>query len=63
MAKKKCDSCNAIMINGIFCHEIGCPDAWKDYKKKCKNCGKEFKPKEKFQDCCTKGCYKEYWNV
>jgi len=27
--KKKCDSCNAAMINGVFCHEAGCPNARK----------------------------------
>ena len=22
----KCDQCEALMINGIFCHETGCPN-------------------------------------
>ncbi len=29
MAKKKnkpCDQCVALMINGVYCHEIGCPN-------------------------------------
>ncbi len=25
-----CDGCDPCMINGIFCHETGCPDAWRD---------------------------------
>lgn len=46
----KCDQCAALMINGIFCHETGCPnmhsrydessDAWiKQYE--CFICGCE----------------------
>jgi hypothetical protein len=26
MAKKRCDQCVALMINGVFCHETGCPN-------------------------------------
>jgi hypothetical protein len=26
---KKCDQCEELMINGIRCHEIGCPNAKK----------------------------------
>jgi hypothetical protein len=34
MAKvKPCDSCCAVMINGIYCHEIGCPNAKRKPKK------------------------------
>jgi len=22
----KCNQCNATMINGVFCHELGCPN-------------------------------------
>ena len=22
-----CDQCEAVMINGVFCHETGCPNA------------------------------------
>jgi len=22
----RCDSCNAVMINGVYCHETGCPN-------------------------------------
>ena len=27
----KCDQCEALMINGVFCHEIGCPNQHKKY--------------------------------
>ncbi len=56
-----CDSCDAVFINGHKCHEHGCPDAWKEYKRKCPCCDKMFKPKEKNQICCTKRCTKEYY--
>ncbi len=23
---KKCDQCVAVMINGVYCHEHGCPN-------------------------------------
>jgi len=29
MARKSCDQCVAVMINGVFCHETGCPNAQK----------------------------------
>jgi hypothetical protein len=25
----RCDSCEALMINGVYCHETGCPKAGK----------------------------------
>ncbi len=34
--KKKdnsCDQCTAAMINGVFCHEIGCPNMSKVKRK------------------------------
>ena len=27
----KCDQCEALMINGVFCHEIGCPNSGKKW--------------------------------
>lgn len=60
MKKKKCASCEALMINGVYCHELGCPDAWKDEVRECKWCGRAFKPKEKPQHCCTKQCERAY---
>lgn len=33
-----CTSCNAVGINGILCHEHGCPEA-KDRRKTCFECG------------------------
>jgi hypothetical protein len=27
----RCNQCEAAMINGVFCHETGCPNARKKY--------------------------------
>jgi hypothetical protein len=41
-----CDQCQAAMINGVFCHERGCPNQGKVYEDgewvqyhECINCG------------------------
>jgi len=51
-----CDQCEAAMINGVYCHEHGCPDAWKDQTKKCKWCGTEFIPEDQGQVFCDISC-------
>jgi hypothetical protein len=56
----RCHSCQIININGIRTHEIGCPDAWKDYTRKCKWCGSEFKPEKANQECCCHSCAVAY---
>ena len=56
-----CNSCNAVYINGILCHEHGCPEAWKDHKRECKWCGQEFIPEAEDQFCCSYDCTKAYW--
>lgn len=56
----KCDQCEVLVINGVICHERGCPDAWKDETRECKWCGTEFKPEEKDQHFCDEGCAKSY---
>ena len=44
----RCNSCEALMINGHFCHETGCPNANARYdadsgdwikQRKCFDCG------------------------
>lgn len=55
-----CDQCEIAYINGVKCHEIGCPDAWKDETRECKWCGNEFKPKEREQDFCEVSCAESY---
>ena len=55
-----CDSCQVLNINGVNCHEIGCPDAWKDYTKECKWCGQEFEPTTEHDDFCSDDCFDCY---
>lgn len=55
-----CQSCEALTINGILCHERGCPDAWKDYKQECKWCGSSFVPEERYQEFCDEFCAGAY---
>ena len=55
-----CDSCEVLNINGTNCHETGCPNAWKDSKRKCKWCGTEFTPDHRGQEYCDDSCYEAY---
>lgn len=50
-----CDSCSPSMINGVLCHEMGCPDAWRDYRRECRECGCDFYPQERGENVCE-GC-------
>ena len=61
-----CDQCQMVSINGVNCHEIGCPNAKEDYAKRdgCQWCGKELSGDNYYfngqlafcdEDCC--GCY------
>ena len=51
-----CVSCNATMINGHYCHEHGCPDAWRDKTRNCQECGCDFKPRETSEIYCSPEC-------
>jgi hypothetical protein len=55
-----CDSCSPTIINGVLCHETGCPDAWRDCSRECKWCGAEFHPTEKYQRFCDDSCAESY---
>ncbi len=52
-----CSSCEVLNLNGLNCHEVGCPEAWKDYKRECKWCGQLFTPEEKWDNYCSHSCY------
>lgn len=53
--------CEKLRINGVVTHEIGCPEAWRDYAIECKWCGCEFVPEEKGQTCCSEECAEAYY--
>jgi hypothetical protein len=57
-----CNSCDALVINGVVCHETGCPDAWKK-EKECANCDNTFVPMLKDQKFCSDECYYDYWGI
>ena len=59
---KNCNSCEVLFINGVKCHETGCPEAYKDQIKECAWCGAEFTPEVKYQNCCSEDCYLNYNN-
>lgn len=39
-AKKKCDQCDSTTINGVFCHETGCPNDFRE--RSCQDCSEIF---------------------
>lgn len=58
--KKRCDSCEIMNVNGVRTHELGCPESYKDEKRKCKWCGSKFTPEESHQKFCCDGCAEDY---
>lgn len=45
-----CDHCEMIAINGVACHEQGCPRT----PRQCRECGEMFEPDGHLQLC--EGC-------
>lgn len=49
----RCGSCALVSINGVPCHETGCPDSWinprtgEGYPAPCWSCGCDFIPEER----------------
>lgn len=57
----KCNQCNACMINGVFCHELGCPNRGKKWNEEtqnfetvytCQECGFESFDSGSVESCC-----------
>jgi len=42
-----------VTINGLSCHETGCPDAWRTEKRECRECGCDFIPDGLFVKTCV----------
>lgn len=55
-----CDSCQPVAVNGLLCHETGCPEAWKDAKAVCDECGQEYDPEERDSRFCSRQCKAAY---
>lgn len=51
-----CEQCEMVSINGLACHETGCPDAWRDDIRCCGWCGREYVPEDRHQICCEESC-------
>ena len=56
MEEIMCTQCEVLYINGIKCHETGCPEAYKEEKYTCKWCGEEFDPIYRKQEYCSEEC-------
>lgn len=37
-----CNDCSPTRINGVICHEAGCPSAWKDAPRECSECSRNY---------------------
>lgn len=60
----RCQSCELLRINGVVCHEIGCPDAWRDEVRECRECGTAFRPTlYRHQHFCCEGCLNAYYGI
>lgn len=60
--RERCDSCEVLYINGVRCHEHGCPEAWRDLRPECRWCGSTFEPQERGQSVCSADCGESYFN-
>lgn len=49
----RCDQCQVAYINGVRCHETGCPLAWRDEIRECSECGCDFEPEDRYQRVCA----------
>lgn len=58
--KTVCQSCDVLVINGVICHEQGCPDSYKTNVRECKWCGSEFIPQFSRQCTCSDECWSAY---
>lgn len=50
----RCDSCQMIAINGVPCHEIGCPNG---RSAACRECGTKFRGRDARAEAA--GCCQE----
>ena len=51
-----CNQCEMISIQGVPCHETGCPEAWRRIKG-CKDCGCDFEAESRWQKYCSPECF------
>lgn len=62
-----CDQCQVLSIQGVACHETGCPNSWIDpvtgkaFQQECYACGSMFLPGTKGQRYCSTDCQESYY--
>ncbi len=56
-----CPSCQILRINGVWCHETGCPDAYLDEVRECRECGGDFVPDSREDRFCGDECRAAYY--
>lgn len=57
----KCEQCDSATVNGVFVHEQGCPDTWRNEVRECRVCGEGFNPKYKLDFYCSSYCFSRQW--
>lgn len=61
-AAPRCPSCQLARINGLLCHEAGCPDAHLFTTFDCQWCGTEFVPETPRGNLfCSDECAADYY--
>ena len=62
-----CNQCNMLAINGVPCHETGCPNERKTWDSEnevwvkmytCIECGSEYEDEDEAYNCCNP----EHWD-
>ena len=56
LVRYSCDACQLMRINGLVCHEAGCPEAWRDSTSSCFGCGCDFQPESRGARYCSSEC-------
>lgn len=63
-----CDQCELMTINGVICHETGCPNDWinpatgQGFETECVWCGGVFTPVFRGEKCCCNDCAHTYFD-
>lgn len=55
-----CPSCQLMRIQGVICHETGCPDSYLYITRECKWCGTNFSPEHRKHFYCDDDCERAY---
>ena len=58
-----CEQCEVMTIQGMRCHETGCPDAWQDETRICSWCGADFQPDNRWEAFDDESCYNSYHDI